>query len=316
MDLLTQLQEKSNHIALLDEEEILQVVNHIAIAEKHYFNGRENDYLFTDAVYRTNQAFEGALKEAYRVISQKDPKKLTPYKIEKYFENNSLLKNRVLQLFTNYRTEWRNPSVHDHTLSFTEQEAFLAIVSISAFANILFDQIIEKLAYNSEVSYLNTSNSKPQINIEDDDLTKQLSKILLSFSPEHYKRGAALPRIHELELIGWLAAYITNIAENISVDTDVILNAAQHGKGYRPDLLISSNNDKVLVEIKMSYKQSNEIITMGTEQLKKYLTISGITNGILYIQSHTPTDMTTSEFFFSDKNGNYKIIQIYPKNFV
>ncbi|HDZ9686318.1 TPA: hypothetical protein RU365_003365, partial [Vibrio cholerae] len=46
------------------------VLNHIDVAEKHLVNGRGgNDYLFNDVIYRANQAFEGALKEAYVVLT-------------------------------------------------------------------------------------------------------------------------------------------------------------------------------------------------------------------------------------------------------
>ena len=141
MDLLQSIKEKSEYFADTEEDQgVLSVVSHIEIAERHYGGGKNgDDYLYNDVIYRCNQAFEGSLKEAYRIITGNDPNKLTPHKIEKYFEQNSVLRERVLSLFTNYRTEWRNKSTHDYKLYFSEQEAFLAIVSISAFINILFD---------------------------------------------------------------------------------------------------------------------------------------------------------------------------------
>jgi hypothetical protein len=81
------------------------------------------------------------------VLAGKDPAKQRPYDIEKYLEQKAAFRQRVLAQFTNYRTEWRNPSTHDYKLDFDESEAFLAIVSVSAFACLLFDQIAEHLSY-------------------------------------------------------------------------------------------------------------------------------------------------------------------------
>ena len=143
MNLLKLLKDKAEYFSTSENDRgISSVVSHIEIAERHYENGKlGDDYLFNDVIYRSNQAFEGALKEAYRIITGMTPNRITPHQIEKYFEENNILKERVLQLFTNYRTEWRNKSTHDYKLYFSEQEAFLAIVNISAFINILLDQM-------------------------------------------------------------------------------------------------------------------------------------------------------------------------------
>jgi hypothetical protein len=43
------------------------VLQHIVVAANHLARGQRSgdDTAFTDAIYRTNQAFEGSLKEAY-----------------------------------------------------------------------------------------------------------------------------------------------------------------------------------------------------------------------------------------------------------
>jgi len=121
----------------------------IEVAHRHLARGQaQNDETaFTDAIYRTNQAFEGSIKEAYRVLASKEPANKTPFQIEQYLQKHGVLRERVLTQFTRYRTEWRNPSTHDYKLDFDEDEAFLAIVSVSAFVKVLVDQIIEALAY-------------------------------------------------------------------------------------------------------------------------------------------------------------------------
>ena len=138
MDLLKLIKDKCDYFSDTENFQGLEsVISHIEIAERHLEMGKMgDDYFFTDVIYRTNQAFEGSLKEAHGIFTGNKLKNVTPFKIEQYLEQNNLLKDRVLSLFTNYRTEWRNKSTHDYELYFTEQEAFLAIINICAFFNI------------------------------------------------------------------------------------------------------------------------------------------------------------------------------------
>lgn len=98
MDLLKLLKEKTSYFSnSIEDIGIINVVSHIEITEKHFEGGKSGeDYLFNDVIYRSNQAFEGALKEAYRIITGNDPMNITPYKIEQYFEESRILKERVL----------------------------------------------------------------------------------------------------------------------------------------------------------------------------------------------------------------------------
>lgn len=71
MNLLELLKSKAAYFSVSEEDSgISSLISHIEIAERHYENGKSgDDYLFTDVIYRSNQAFEGILKEAYRIIS-------------------------------------------------------------------------------------------------------------------------------------------------------------------------------------------------------------------------------------------------------
>ena len=62
------------------------VKSHIDAAVRHLTRGQKesDESLFTDSIYRCNQAFEGSLKEAYRVLAGEDPQKTTPADIEKF----------------------------------------------------------------------------------------------------------------------------------------------------------------------------------------------------------------------------------------
>ena len=171
---------------------IKAVLSHIEIAESHFQRAKKENSgnLFTDVIYRTNHAFEGALKEIYIILTEKDTKNVTTYDIEEYLTKNAIFKERVMELFSNYRTNWRNPSTHDHKLFFTEQEAFLAIVSVSAFVSILTDQIIQKLSYKFERQRIENrvKNIRESIsNFESLSLLDKAAYILQEYSKELQK---------------------------------------------------------------------------------------------------------------------------------
>jgi len=320
MDLLRLLKEKAKYFTISEEDTgVSSVVSHIEIAERHYENGKSgDDYLFNDVIYRTNQAFEGALKEAYRIIAGKDPDKLTPHRIEKYFTENDVLKERVLQLFTNYRTEWRNKSTHDYKLYFSEQEAFLGIVNISAFINILFDQMVEKRAYDREAKELKRSQDVNSFAAEEyESILDKVVNLLFLYSREVPAKvsGAAIPRITEAELIGSLTAFLNNLAEEISVFPEFFISREQEKRQYRADFFLQQGEEKLIIEIKNPTYGLSRILNSGTEQLLSYLTASRVTNGILFIPPLFEKDkLKTTNLTREVGDVIYKVVQIYPGN--
>ena len=319
MDLLKLLKEKAEYFSASEEDRgISSVVSHIEIAERHYEVGKSgDDFLFNDVIYRSNQAFEGALKEAYRIITGSDSIKITPYKIEKYFEQNNVLKERVLQLFTNYRMEWRNKSTHDYKLYFSEQEAFLAIVNISAFINILLDQMVEKKAYDKEVSDLKVKPAPKILKSKEKGLLERASELLESFSIEvpGKIKGAASPRVLEVEVIGSLTAFFNSVADDIDVFPEFsIIYDVDDNRKYYADFLLQQGKEKLIIEVKNPVHGAQGAIARGFEQLLSYLTASGVTQGILYI----PPMRKEEELKISTQNTNiggreYTIVLIYPE---
>ncbi|MAU01797.1 MAG: hypothetical protein CL608_32070 [Anaerolineaceae bacterium] len=318
MDLLRLLKEKAKYFSTSEEDTgVSIVVNHIEIAERHYENGKTgDDYLFNDVIYRTNQAFEGALKEAYRIIAGKDPDRLTPHRIEKYFIEHDVLKERVSQLFTNYRTEWRNKSTHDYKLYFSEQEAFLGIVNISAFINILLDQMIEKRAYDREAKALKKSQDvKPFPTGKYESILDRVIKLLFLFSKEVPAKvsGASLPRITEAELIGSLTAFLNNLAEEISVFPEFSISREQERLKYHADFFLQQGEEKLIIEVKNPTHGLSRVLNNGTEQLLNYLTASRVMNGILYVPPLSEKDELKTTNITREVGGIlYKIVQIYP----
>src|SRR4051812_20660025 len=96
---------------------LIQIYTHIQRAELYFKQGETDEQYFNDVIYRSNQAYEGALREAYKVLAAKPEEELnrtTLNKIEMHFRDNNIFRERVLQLFENYRREWRNKSTHDY----------------------------------------------------------------------------------------------------------------------------------------------------------------------------------------------------------
>lgn len=296
MDLVDTLRSK---VASLEEGDYLPglkaVLLHIETAFRHLSRGHRSsdDTAFTDAIYRTNQAFEGSVKEAYRVLAGKDPSKLTPFNIEAYLEKNNIFRSRVLGQLTTYRTEWRNPSTHDYKLDFDESEAFLAIVSVSAFACLLLDQISERLAFNRAQAAADAQKGKLEKNLEQSkgaDLQTRTSELLIQFCSAQLPYHAENVVPNETQILGALQGFFSSIAPELTVVPEARVGI---GKKYRVDLLISRGTEQVIVEVKSGRYRGNSNALVG--QLAMYMNFAGISRGIGVVVPDTPQRMETTE---------------------
>lgn len=279
MDLLQALKSKIESLENGEHSSGLRsVLLHIGTAFRHLARGQSerDDTAFTDAIYRTNQAFEGSIKEAYRVLAGRDPAHVRPFDIENYLEKENIFRARVLAQFTNYRKDWRNPSTHDYKLDFDEGEAFLAIISVSAFACLLIDQISGQLAYlkanrETEVNKVKIRESVAKSGIELLDrvvtLLKEFAKLRDSNSPHPAS---------ESQLIGALSGFFAAASPDLVVSVEV-------GLPLYPDrsidLVLSDGDARVAVEIKGRYSGGKEFA--GVAQVESYMEISGISSGVL-----------------------------------
>jgi hypothetical protein len=284
MDILNLI--KTNLISskkLNESSGVKAVIAHIEVAEDYLIKAKKEDTnsLYTDIIYRTNHAFEGILKEAYSILTKEDSSKKTTYDIENYFSNNSILKSRVADLFKNYRKEWRNPSTHDYKLFFTEQESFLAIVSVSAFVKILIDQMIEKISSDDEIEITSSKviEIKDKItNYKDLSLLDKCTALLLQFGKQFKKTDIEIENFIEYQFLGMITGFIKTIEPDFDIETEPLIK--NEFANARPDILISYGNEKIIIEIKRNL--SSENIRSAESQLLIYLALSKIPNGILY----------------------------------
>jgi hypothetical protein len=169
LDTLTAIKEQISEIRDLSSAVTLEkVLIHIERAEFFYHQGSlsGDENYFTDVIHRTNQAFEGSLRQSYMILAEKTEKQANSRRtieIEDFFETNLIFNERVLHFFRNYRQEWRNKSTHDFKLFFDQSEAFLAIVNVSAYIYVLLNQIIEKLAFDNEKERLKGEKEKKKL---------------------------------------------------------------------------------------------------------------------------------------------------------
>ncbi|MFY9136814.1 hypothetical protein [Zwartia sp.] len=292
MDLVDTLQKKINVLEAGEHVPGLEaVLLHIETAFRHLSRGQESDddTAFTDAIYRTNQAFEGSVKEAYRVLAGQDPAKKRPFEIENYLEQNNIFRNRVLSQLTIYRKEWRNPSAHDYKLVFDESEAFLAIISVSAFACLLLDQIAERLAFTRSQTEAEAQKATLESSLAQTlnaDLLVRSTELLNQFCAIHLPSVSSSGKVTEPQLIGALHGFLSSAAPELNVQTEVRLNVE---KTFRADLLVSRGTEKVIIEIKR--RLTKQSYASAVSQVEHYLLIGGIKDGILLFLPDAPCEM-------------------------
>lgn len=255
------------------------VLSHIEAAYHHLARGQDENrqIYFTDAVYRCNQAFEGSIKEAYRVLSEKDPSKISTYNIEKHLEDKNVFKDRVLAAFTNYRTEWRNPSTHDYMLDFGEAEAFLAIISVSAFSKLLIDQIAVEIAKAESIKKATKKKEALPKDFETWGLGEQVAYAGIR-ACEIYN---ALDMVDKQKFgreqaIGLVSGTISTVVSGAAIDLEARL---PQDKRYRPDAIVGKKGNSVVVEVIVS--SDHDAIMRAHDQLEIYCSVGEIDKGVL-----------------------------------
>ena len=318
MDLLQLIQDKIRRFVGTPSQTGLEaVIHHIEIAEKHHDRGKKenNDFLFTDVIYRTNHAFEGILKEAYAILTGQDPNKKTPHQIEQYLDTNKILRERVIYLLTNYRTQWRNPSTHDYQLFFSEQEAFLSIVTICAFVGILLDQLLEKAAFDREKEQVKKSGEKPISKSKEYkslDLWEIAIKLAKDYSMKFPYPANDEIQITENELIGGLSAFIDFSDKEIATYRERVFEI--DNQKLIVDMVLIKRDDKVILEMKKTRKNIIKS-SVVEDQIFSYMVASGINLGILLFVPDKPARSVKEELIERTIGSkSLKVMKIFPEN--
>lgn len=313
MDIIATLQGKIAQAGAGDHTlGLMAMLAHVEIAYKHLKRGQRDaeDSAFTDAVYRTNQAFEGGLKEAYGVLAKKNLDKARIFDIEQFFSKSNVFRKRVLDQFTNYRQEWRNPSTHDHKLDFSESEAFLAIVSVTAFSCLLVDEMALQLARDREeaTAKLLARTIKSKFTFADGDLLGSVTEALKSYF--------TLRSVEELESNShpqWLGS-VAGFLSAIFPDAKILSEVQIGGEKLKlvADVLVKSNGQSVFIQIK------NRINIRTYEsmliQLESVIAGSEHRDGIVF---YLPNMISSGHVFEKDRlfhggEGRLKVLSSVP----
>ena len=291
MDLLAEIHSKLQSLeGHPSREGVRAAIRHVEIAERWLDRGRkeQDEDLFNDVIYRTNQAFEGMLKEAYQVLTGEDSRRLSPHQVEQHLLAEDVFTPRVLDLFKNYRQEWRNPSTHDHSLFFSEQEAILAIVRVSAFATILLDQVIEAINSQREREEIEQRRNQFEFDVsrrEAAPFHEDVLVILDLFSEEMMRGDINLTELREVELLGRLSGFIEGLDSSIRITREPTID--EHSR-LRPDLVLERETERLLIEMKRAGYRPDRL-SRGREQVLQYLAASGLEHGILFIPPLDPS---------------------------
>lgn len=293
MDLLKEIRAKVEALPEDSRAGPLEVLRHLLQCERLLHQGRQREpEYFNDIIYRTNQAFEGALKEAYRALESKDPDRVTPYKIEQLFARASVVRPKIINLMQNYRTEWRNPSTHDYTMRFDESESILAIASVSAFFWALLGQIEDKIAIkNIEVEAARSAAERPRSSAdsENEGFSSDLSSFAtaaLLFLPSP-KDEVLSDR--QIELL--LVQIIKQNRPEWKVTREPKVKTPS-GAVLRPDILVEDGADRAIVEVRRSSGRSDALDrrARGIDQMTRYMRAVGVTHGlIVWLPPSLPT---------------------------
>jgi len=300
MDLLEVIKSQVKEIVEKDKAIGLNsVITHIERSEHFLKKGidEKDEQYFTDVLYRTNQAYEGILKESFSILTSENGKQKTPYQIEDHFKEKNIFRERVLDLFTNYRKNWRNKSTHNHDLFFSYSEALLAIVSISSFIHVLLIQIQEKISFDIEKESLKMDDNNAQSLIVDYNNLTLIKKVISLLDIFVENSLNFIFNSKEVELIGALSAFFEKYDSSL-----IIAREPKIGDYLRPDFIIEHGSDKIILEVKKILKQKETV----TNQIVGYLEESKIENGIVFFtdpNSKPPLIDSLSMSFESKKSS-------------
>lgn len=311
MDILESIRDKISLIGKRTSKiDLSDLLLHLERAEYYFKKGKEtgDENYYTDVIYRTNQVFEGGLREVYKVLVKKNKPNISTQIIENYLLDKELLKTRVLDFFTHYRRNWRNESTHNYRLSFNESEALMAITTVSSFTYVLITQIPEALAFQKESTInIDKQGVKKLLDdskIEIDEKVVSLVKLFYSQNSKIIKEN----KYNELEIIGLFTGFISAISKDITIQKEIKIDMRRDF--LRPDLIIEFDGESVILEFKRNRIEKN--ITISRTQMIKYLIASEIKTGvIIYFNQKNFEEINVEKNILTDYDMTFKILEIY-----
>lgn len=311
MDLLQEINKRIEALgASAVRDGLAAIVQHIEVAERHLANARREarEEYFNDVLYRTNQAYEGMLREAYTVLVGKPPSNLSTHGIEQFLLRQGILSERAIDLLKNYRQNWRNPSTHDHRLVFRDHEAVLAIVSVSSFAVVLLERVIGAASFaeaekegKKPVPLPPATKHKP--------LADRLAQLVRQFGTAYVTADFVRAPYFESQLLGQLRAFIAAAEPALSATPEASIGGKS---GIKADMLIQDGDETVLLELKRRIA-TEDSFESALSQVTHYLAKAGLKDGILFAPPWTlGEDLTINEVAREQDGNSVRILAVLP----
>lgn len=220
-------------------------------------------------------------------------------------EKSEVFRARVLKQFTNYRTEWRNPSTHDYKLDFDEREAFLAIVSVAAFACLLLDEISERLSFlrSRAATESQRESIRRRISPSDTDLVSGFIRAIQEFAL-HYQPVSASSRETETQIIGALHGFLATALPDVQVITEPQLDP---DRPFRADLLVQRGDETIVVEVKRRFSRTN--YQSALVQVEHYMMLGNVKNGVLLFLPDKAGDLVVEEHIVKRIGGRMVVLR-------
>ncbi len=195
-----------------------------------------------------------------------------------------------------------------YKLDFDESEAFLAIVSVAAFACLVLDQITEKLSYLQAKTEADTKQVEIQerlASVEGSDLLNRTAQILREFSHQQSSFNTDGSKRTEVQVIGQLAGFFASAATDLEVLSEYKIPSEASAIA---DFIISDKSSRVVIELKRA-RPGQELIDTGVAQVERYMFLSNIKAAILFLFSEFGGELDTQERNVSNIDGKILILK-------
>jgi len=173
-------------------------------------------------------------------------------------------------------------------LDFDEDEALLAIVSVTVFAIVLCDQIDSKIAFDAAAA--NAGKSSEPVSLGG-SLLDQVADKLAVFAKIHIEgenTGQSAPHDY-YRLEGALAGYLTTKFSNVEG-----ISVTQHAlmSGYEADIVVSNGSEKIVIELTRTRLRArvSYLTQRAVAKVSRYLDASDVSGAAVLIYNSTNTE--------------------------
>ena len=165
-------------------------------------------------------------------------------------------------------------------------EAFLAIVSISAFAKLLVDEIAKKLNYVAAKK--DVADQRQAASNKGGAMQPTIDRAvaaLLSFAKHYSTKQSTIPIESEAQLMGALSGFLSSVLPDLETTTGRVFRT---DKPHYVDMVVSNQRENVIIELKRGFSAS--LLNAGLHQVQDYMKAAGSRQGILFLYSDKTTE--------------------------